>query len=451
MRKEAEKFIYELREEDGNKILFHNVFTNGIMYMDFVFDMQHVDAALLPYASSLKKVLGMLNTQNYEYGDLYNEINIKTGGISGAISTYTDSEDVTRFVTKFEISVKVLHENMHSAFELVKEILTASKFDDVKRLKEIFSEQYARLQTDLASSGHQSSALRAMSYVSPAAYVSDNVSGIGYFRHLEKINRTLSTKEGEQDLIDKLVSLSRQIFRPENLLFDLTCTEKEYEGVASEVKEFVSSLYTCECEKQELKVQVTKRNEAFKTAGQVQYVCRAGNFASKGLKYHGALRVLKVMMGYDYLWKNIRILGGAYGCMSSFAKNGDSAFVTYRDPHLKNSVDVFEKAADYLREFEADDRTILQYIIGAISDLDTPKTPSAKGAYGLTAYLCNARMETIQKNRDELLATDKETIRSLAEFVDAFMADECICVIGTADKIDENKGLFDNIEQLVNR
>ena len=451
MRKEAEKFIYELREEDGNRILFHNVFTNGIMYMDFVFDMQHVDAALLPYASSLKKVLGMLNTRNYEYGDLYNEINIKTGGISGAISTYTDSEDVTRFVTKFEISVKVLHENMHSAFELVKEILTASRFDDVKRLKEIFSEQYARLQTDLASSGHQSSALRAMSYVSPAACISDSVSGIGYFRHLEKINKALSTKEGEQDLIDKLVSLSRQIFRPENLLFDLTCTEKEYVGVASEVKEFATSLYTCECEKQELKVQTSRKNEAFKTAGQVQYVCRAGNFASKGLKYHGALRVLKVMMGYDYLWKNIRILGGAYGCMSSFAKNGDSAFVTYRDPHLKNSVDIFEKAADYLREFEADDRTILQYIIGAISDLDTPKTPSAKGAYGLTAYLCNARMETIQKNRDELLATDKETIRSLAGFVDAFMSDECICVIGTADKIDENKDLFDNIEQLVNR
>ncbi len=451
MKKEADKFIYELREEDGNSILFHDVFTNGIMYLDFVFDMQNVDAALLPYASSLKKVLGMLNTANYEYGDLYNEINIKTGGISGAISTYTDSEDVSRFVTKFEISVKVLHENMHSAFELVREILTSTRFDDVKRLREIFSEQYARLQTDLASSGHQSSALRAMSYVSPAACVSDNVSGIGYFRHLEKLNKALGSKEGAQDLVDKLVSLSRQIFRHENLLVDLTCTEKEYTGVAGEVKEFASSLYTCDADKSKLSIVPARRNEAFKTAGQVQYVCRAGNFAKKGLKYHGALRVLKVMMGYDYLWKNIRILGGAYGCMSSFAKNGDSAFVTYRDPHLKNSVDVFEKAADYLRGFESDDRTILQYIIGAISDLDTPKTPSAKGSYGLTAFLCNARMETIQKNRDELLATNKETIRSLAEYIDAFMEDECICVIGSADKIDENKGLFDNIEQLVNR
>jgi Zn-dependent M16 (insulinase) family peptidase len=157
------------------------------------------------------------------------------------------------------------------------------------------------------------------------------------------------------------------------------------------------------------------------------------------------------MMGYDYLWKNIRILGGAYGCMSSFAKNGDCAFVTYRDPNLQNSIDVFEGASEYLRSFESDDRTILQYIIGAISDLDTPKTPSAKGAYGLTAYLCNAKMENIQKNRDELLGTTKESIRGLADYVDAFMSDECLCVIGSAEKIEESKELFNSVQQLIGR
>ena len=157
------------------------------------------------------------------------------------------------------------------------------------------------------------------------------------------------------------------------------------------------------------------------------------------------------MMGYDYLWKNIRVLGGAYGCMSSYAKNGDSAFVTYRDPNLKNSIDVFEKASEYLRNFDEDERVILQYIIGAVSELDTPKTPSAKGTYGLSAYLCNAKMEKIQKNRDELLGTTKETIRELATYVDAFMSDKCLCVIGAADKIEESKELFDNIEQLVNK
>ncbi len=451
MKKEAEQFIYELREAEGQKILFHDIFTNGIMYLNFVFDLQCIDAELIPYVSSLKKVLGMLNTENYEYGDLYNEINIKTGGIHGTISTYTDSNDTSKFVTKFEINAKVLKENLHCVFDLVKEIITATKFDDVKRLREIFSEQYARTQTDLAAGGHTTAAFRAMSYTSPSMAVNENVSGIAYFRHLEQLNKALETDEGAKEIIDKLVSLTKQIFRKENLLVDVTCTEKEYDGIEKEVAEFTASLYTCDVKKGELKVTPVKKNEAFKTAGQVQYVCRAGNFAKKGLKYNGALRVLRVMMGYDYLWKNIRILGGAYGCMCSFGKNGDSFFVTYRDPNLQNSIDVFEKAADYLKNFEADDRTILQYIIGAISELDTPKTPSAKGLYAMTAYMCNTTMESIQKNRDELLATDKNTIRKLADYVDAFISDECVCVVGSAEKIDEAADIFDSVEQLVNR
>ncbi len=451
MKKESEKFIYELREADGVKILFHDIFTSGIAYITFLFDMKDVDPELLPYAASLKKVLGMLNTEHYAYGDLYNEINIRTGGISGSISTYTDSNDVTKFETRFEISVKVLHENLHYAFDLVKEIIKSTKFDDHKRLKEIFGEQYARRQSDLAAAGHQTATLRAMSYVSPAAMVSDNVSGIANFRHLELLNRQLETEDGAKDLVEKLTYLCKLIFRPENLLIDITGTDKEYQGLEEEAKAFRDILYTDEVKKGHLELAPEKRNEAFKTAGQVQYVCRAGNFAGKGLKYNGALRVLKVMMAYDYLWKNIRVLGGAYGCMSSFAKNGDAAFVTYRDPNLQNSIDVFEKASEYLRNFEADDRTILQYIIGAISDLDTPKPPSAKGSYGLTAFLCNAKMENIQKNRDELLATDTEAIRKLADYVDAFMSDECLCVIGSAEKIDESSDIFDNVEQLVER
>ncbi|MCR5671887.1 MAG: insulinase family protein, partial [Butyrivibrio sp.] len=451
IRKEAEQFIYELRNKDGQPILFHDIFTHGIDYITFCFDMKDVDAELIPYASSLKKLLGMLDTENYSYKDLYNEINIKTGGFSGSISTYTDSEDITRFKTTFEISIKVLHENLKDAFDLAKEIIMCTRFDDHKRIREIFGEQYARLQTDVASSGHQSSMLRAMSYVSPSAAISDSSSGIGYFRHLEDLIKDIKTKEGISEFIEKMEYLCRLIFRPENLLVDITGTEKEYEGVEEFTSDFANALYTEDVKKGFLNPVPVKRNEAFITAGQVQYVSRAGNYATKGLRYNGALRVLKVMMGYDYLWKNIRVQGGAYGCMSSFAKNGDSGFVSYRDPNLKETVDVFEKASQYLKEFDADERTIFQYIIGAISDLDTPKTPSAKGTYGITAYLCHAKMENIQRNRDELLSTTKETIRSLAEYVDTFMDSDCVCVIGTADKIKECKDLFDNVEQLVRR
>ncbi|WP_408071269.1 insulinase family protein [Butyrivibrio sp. JL13D10] len=450
IKKEADRFINELRSAGDRKILFHNVFTNGIGYLNFVFDMRNVPDRLLPYAPMLKTLLGLMDTENYTYTDLYNEINLQTGGINGSISTYTDSNDTTRFVTTFEISVKALYTQLDKAFELVSEIILKTKFDDKKRLLEILEESCSRARSELAGAGHHSAALRALSYVSKAAKISDMVSGIGGYRLIEEVRESISNEESAaDDVINKMLELCRIIFRAENLLVDYTASEKEYPGLDEKVKAFAESLHTEEIQTEGFSIQCEKKNEGFQTAGQVQYVCRAGNFAKKGLKYDGSLRVLRVMLGYDYLWKNIRVLGGAYGCMSGFAKNGDSYFVTYRDPHLTRSIDVFKEASEYLKNFDADERTITQFVIGAISDLDTPKTPSAKGAYGLTAYLCNANMDDIQHDRDTLLSTDRDKIRSLAAYVDAFMEDDCLCVVGDGNKIMKNKDLFGKVEQLI--
>ena len=450
MKKEAEPFIYEERFAKDQKILFHNVFTNGIGYLNFVFDMKNVPLRLLPYAPLLKLVLSMMDTENYTYNDLHNEVNLRTGGISGSIGSYTNSLNVSQFTTTFEVSAKALYPNLQDAFDLVEEILLRTKFDDKKRLIEIFEENSSRARSELAGAGHHSATLRALSYVSPAARLSDINSGIGGYRFMEEVLEKISKDDAEADkFIAILKELSTIIFRKENLMVDYTASEKEYEGVPEKALKFASALHTEDCEKSGFTLTCEKKNEGFQTAGQVQFVCMAGNFASKGLKYDGSLRVLKVMLGYDYLWKNIRVQGGAYGCMSGFAKNGDAYFVTYRDPHLKRSIEVFKKASDYLKGFEADERTITQFVIGAISEMDTPKTPSTKGAYGLTAYMCHSSMEEIQRYRDEVIATDQDKIRSLAAYIDAFMEDDCLCVVGESSKLLENKELFGKVEQLI--
>ena len=190
-----------------------------------------------------------------------------------------------------------------------------------------------------------------------------------------------------------------------------------------------------------------KKREGYLTSAQVQFVCRAGNFIRKGLSYTGALRVLKVMMGYDYLWNRVRVKGGAYGCLCSFGRSGDSYFVSYRDPNLEKTVEVYENAADYIASFEADERTVTKYIIGAVSDLDVPMTPASKGAYSLSGYMTKLPFERIQRERDELLGVTKETIRSLAGHIRAFMDADCLCVVGNEEKLKESK-LFDAVEPL---
>ena len=154
------------------------------------------------------------------------------------------------------------------------------------------------------------------------------------------------------------------------------------------------------------------------------------------------------MMGYDYLWTQVRVKGGAYGCMCNFGKSGDSYFVSYRDPNLEKTIEIYEKAADYIEAFDADERTMTQFIIGAISEMDMPMTPATKGSYSLSGYMSHYSYEEVQKDRDELLATDAATIRGLGAYVRAFLSDNCLCVVGNEEKIKEQKALFDETEYL---
>ena len=211
---------------------------------------------------------------------------------------------------------------------------------------------------------------------------------------------------------------------------------------------FADSLYTDQVVKQVNNITVSKKNEGFMTSGQVQYVCRAGNFKKKGLPYTGALRILKVMLGYEYLWTNVRVKGGAYGCMCGFSKSGDSYFVSYRDPNLEKTVKVFEEAADAVANAKIDERTVTQYLIGAISDLDVPMNPATLGLFSLSAYMTGVTQEMLQKERDDMLHATGDDIRALSKYIEAFMEDDFFCTVGNAQKIKASKELFLHMENL---
>lgn len=446
IKKEAEDYVNEERYAGDTLVLFHDIFTNGIGYLRFVFDIGGVPERLFPYIGILKNILGMVDTENYAYGDLYHETNIKTGGISMVINTYTNSLDIKEYKVTFEVKAKVLYENLEEAFKLVKEILLCSKFNDTKRLYEIIAEMQSRMQASMASAGHSLAAIRALSYISETAAVSEQINGIPQYRLLERLEADFDNCK--EELVKKLEELVLYIFRPENLMVDYTATDKEYAGLEAMVKDFSKSLYTVCIDKTTYKPVLLKKNEGFQTSAQIQYVCRAGNFIHEGLSYTGALKVLKVMMGYDYLWNRVRVKGGAYGCMCNFSKSGDCYFVSYRDPNLEKTVEIYEEAADYISTFEADERTMTQFIIGAVSELDVPMTPATKAMYSMTGYMTNLSFAELQRERDELLLADEGTIRGLAEHIRAFMKADCLCVVGNEEKIKENKALFMSIEPL---
>lgn len=190
-------------------------------------------------------------------------------------------------------------------------------------------------------------------------------------------------------------------------------------------------------------------NEGFKTSSKIQFVAQAGNFIDAGKEYTGALQILKVIMSYDYLWINLRVKGGAYGCMSSFNRLGEGYFVSYRDPNLENTLDVYRGVPDYLRNFTVSERDMTKYIIGTISGIDQPLTPSAKGDRSLNLYMNHVTMDMIRKERAEILDAGQEDIRALADVAEAVLGANQICVIGNEAKVEAAEEVFDVVTDLL--
>jgi len=447
IRKEATPLVNEKRVAGKIPILFHDIFTNGIAYLKFVFDISQIPADLFPYLGILKVALIRVDTKEYAFADLCNVINIHTGGMQTSVSSYVDYQNLSKYKATFEVKVKVLYENISKAFELVREVLLNSIYDNDKRMYDIIAESKTKMDAAMQSGGHSIAAMRALSYFSETVAIGDEMSGINYYRLLVDLLNNFDEKKFE--LSHKLTTLATYLFRTENLMVDYTASAEGYTGIEALVTKFAADLFDNPIVTGGYQYEADILNEGFKTAGQVQFVCRAGNFITKGLPYTGALMVLKVMMGYEYLWTQVRVLGGAYGCMCNFSRTGDSYFVSYRDPHLKRTNEIFEDAAAFVRDYQADERAITKFVIGAISDLDVPMTPARRGDYSMTCYMGGLTFDTIQKERDELLTVDLKTLKGLYRYVEAFIDFGCLCVVGSEEKIKENMGMFKTVIPLL--
>ena len=436
-------------ETSGVKLVHHEVETNGIGYTALLFDLSGIPEEKLPYISILQSVLGIINTKNYEYSELFNEINVHTGGIGTSLELYTDVTKVKEkeFRATFEIKGKALYPKMNVLFSMMREILMESDLGDEKRLKEILAMLKSRLQMSFLSSGHTTAALRSLSYTSPMAKFKDDTDGIGYYEVVKELEENFEEKKAE--LIANLRQIAQQIFRKDNLIISYTSSA---DGLAPMEEAFAKIADTLHIEEKEAEIpceiHCVKRNEGFKTSSKVQYVARTGNFIDRGVEYTGALQILKVILSYDYLWQNVRVKGGAYGCMSSFNRIGEGYLVSYRDPNLEKTMEIYEGVVDYLKNFNVDDRDMNKFIIGTISNIDRPMNPAAKGSRSMNLYMNHVSAEMIREERDQILDAQQSDIRALADVLQALLDAHELCVIGSEEKIEEQKEMFLEIKTL---
>lgn len=453
VKKEAEKFNNRVSEEGSIKVIHHDLATNGIAYYNLIFDTKGIKEEYWQYASLAVKLIGYrLNTSKHTHIELNNEIAKYAGGVWTSENTYSVYGKPGEYKSYVFVSVKALVENVSKVTDLLTEIMLESNFDDKKRFKEILGQLVSGMQMGLVRSGNSTALSRAQSYFSPVEYYEEKTGGISMYEFLKDIYNNFDEKADETiSMMKKAVSM---IFVSDRMMVDITSREDGLHAVKAEISKITAAIDASGNgnepevlgEKKEFKPKAL--NEAFKVSGQVQYAATAGNYRNSGFDYNGAMAVMKTILSYDYLWMNVRVKGGAYGCFYSYEViSGNCGIVSYRDPNLKATYEVYKEAAEYVRNLELEPEEVEDYIIGTFSRMDTPRTPRNAGLYSLSGYISGLTDEFLQKERDEIFGADLESIRKTADILDC-VNQGYICTVGTEAKCMQDAELFKSIKTL---
>lgn len=453
IKKESEPIQVESLECEI-PFLFHETKTNGIGYVNLLFDMSALDEDELTAASILtRSAFGQMDTDAYTYQEFGHEVDRITGGLASTMAVRADLSRTDRECIKpvAEIHLKGFYDQLTAGFDLIEEMLLHTHLDDEKRLKEILAEIVSVMQSRILTDGHTLASGRALAYESVMENYKDLTSGIAYYQKVSDLLEHFDEKK--DDLIDQMKILRTKIYNRECMTVSYTA-EREGIGTVREMAEGLARALgmrpsdTGQRVFDEARLTAPSGNEGFMTSSQVQYVARSGNFIKEGHRFTGVMDVLASYLRWEYLWQNVRVKGGAYGCMTGFRRGGNAFFVSYRDPHLKRTWDVFEDLPHTLRNLELSERELRQYIIGAINAIDQPLTPRSRGARSLALYLSGVTEEMLDQEREEILTTTQEDLQALADVIEDVLDQGYACTIGSEAKVKEHEDLFDRTEAL---
>lgn len=442
IEKQPKLYRYEERKEEV-QVIYSDIFSNGIGYVTASFDCKYVPKALIPYIGFLENILGYMDTEHYKYSDLNNEINMHSGGMAANAIIYNINSDKKLCNVRFDVNIKVFYKELPFAFKIMEEVLLHTNVENEKRLKEIIAENVIKIRSGIISRGHQAALYRALSYMSEAGVITDMFNGIGAYEFFNDLDKNFDYER----ITENLKKVMRIIFNRKNLIIGFTADEEGYKRMKPEIRTLTESLYTDELSEDNEKLVMECKNEGIIIPSPVSYVARVGNYKQEGFEYTGTLLTLKNALDYGYLWNNVRVLGGAYGVMSMYnASSGNLGYVSYRDPNVEKTSKTFLSVPGYLKNFEADEREIRKFIIGAISNLDMPRNAREEGMRSFAAYICRRTNEELIKERKEVLSIDADKIRETSKIIEAALGQGYVCAIGNREKINEAKDLFREIK-----
>ncbi|MEE4197800.1 MAG: insulinase family protein [Bacteroidales bacterium] len=433
---------YEVTEKSISNVpvLHYEDFTSNIVYANLYFDMYTLPQELIPYANLLAELLGSMNTENYTYGELDNALNIHTGGFYTYLTSYQENYSDDNLIPKFMVYGKATVDKTNKLFELTAEILNNTKLDDVERLKEVMVRHQSQMESRIKNNGVGVATTRLSSYYSNEGMFNELTNGLSYYDFITDLTRNFETKQ--EDIVAKLQETAKLLFNKNNMIAGITCSDDNYVTYKTELQNFASALPAEEIQKNEWIFTLEPKNEGLMSASMVQYVIKGYDYKKLNYEWDGKMRVLNQVMSRDYLQNKIRVMGGAYGGWASFSPAGDAYFASYRDPNLKETLENYDAAPEFLKNFEADEKEMTRLIIGTISNMDMPTTASQRGSIAINNYFMKKTKAAMEEERNAVLTTSAEDIRSYEEMIRNIMDQDIICVYGNDQKIKAHQELF---------
>lgn len=438
--KDIEWFGVDEKAVSDVPVLHYNEFTNHILYSNLYFDMRALPKELVPYGELLTSLLGKLNTKNYTFGELDNQLNIHTGGFNTYSTTYLENQSDDMLIPKFVVSAKATAEKSDKLFELTLEIINKSVFSDTDRLKELIARHQARVDSDIKNNGLNYAMNRLRSYYSKAGKYDEWTSGLEYYRFVTDLADNFDKKSDE--IVVNLEKAASLLFNKNNLISGITCDEKDFNSYQPGLENFVAGLANTPVNMNEWEMDFEKKNEGLLSASKVQYVVKGYNFKKLGFDYNGKMRVLNQVLSRDWLQNQVRVIGGAYGGFCGFSPSGNVYFASYRDPNLAETIENYDKTPGFLENFNADEKEMTRFIIGTVSNMDQPRTASQKGNTAFNYYFNKITPEELKAERNAVLSTTAEDIREMKDMVQKVLDQDAICVYGNDEKVKENADLF---------
>ena len=427
----------ETLELQDTKVLYHDLFTNGIVYLDLGFDLHALPKDLLPLTEIFARALLEMGTDQEDYVKLSQRIGKSTGGIRGSAVTATtlgSRESVARLFLRGKATVP----QSAQLLSILKDILLSANFDNRERLRQIILEEKAGAESGLVPSGHVYVNQRLRAQFTEAGWAQDQMSGIGYLFTLRELATDIDKKW--KSVLKRFEAMREALLNRGAMLCNVTLDERNWETFKPQLEAFLASLPDKKVKLKSFEVQPMQRREGLAIPAQVNYVGKGANLYDLGYEYDGSAEVVAGYLRVTYLWEKIRAQGGAYGGYAVFDDtSGVFTFLSYRDPNLVGTLQNYDNAASFLKGLDASrlsDTELTKAIIGALRSLDAYQLPDAKGYTSMMRYLTGRTDDIRQEIRDEVLSTNGEDFIAFGEVLEKVAQSDAIAVIGSQSAIE---------------